>query len=139
MKGDQGIQGIQGEAGTPATAIKLDDMLAPDDNTDLNATASLHGLMGKADKSKLDGIAAGADVTGAANVAAAGAVMNSLLTERGSIIYRNATVPAELLHGNDGQVLTSKGHAADPIWADAVGGVTAAQLHYVQILAWVRI
>jgi hypothetical protein len=44
---------------------------------------------------------------------------NALLTERGSIIFRNATVPAELLHGTDGQVLTTKGDGADPIWATA--------------------
>lgn len=43
-----------------ADAIKLDDLAAPDDNTDLDATASLHGLMPKADKSKLDAIDASA-------------------------------------------------------------------------------
>lgn len=41
-------------------AIKLDDLAAPDDNTDLDATASLHGLMPKVDKSKLDAIEASA-------------------------------------------------------------------------------
>lgn len=45
-------------------AIKLDDFTAPDDTTDLDASAALHGLMPKADKSKLDGVDAGADVTG---------------------------------------------------------------------------
>jgi len=49
-------------------------------------------------------------------------VANSLLTERGSVIFRNATVPAELKHGNDGEVLTTKGDGADPIWA--TGGNT---------------
>lgn len=52
-----------------------------------------------------------------------GAMAKSLLTERGSIIYRNATIPAELLHGTDGQVLTTKGNNADPIWTTA-GGMT---------------
>lgn len=47
-----------------ADAIKLDDLAAPDDTTDLDATASMHGLMSKADKSKLDGISSGADATG---------------------------------------------------------------------------
>lgn len=41
--------------------IKLDDLATPDDNTDLDATASLHGLMSKADKSKLDGVDANAN------------------------------------------------------------------------------
>jgi hypothetical protein len=47
---------------------------------------------------------------------AAGAIMPSLLTERGSIIYRNATIPAELLHGTVGDILQSGGHNADPSW-----------------------
>ena len=37
-------------------SIKLSELAAPDDNTTLDATASLHGLMPKADKSKLDAI-----------------------------------------------------------------------------------
>lgn len=39
-----------------ADAIKLDDLATPDDNTDLNATASVHGLMPKGDKAKVDAI-----------------------------------------------------------------------------------
>jgi hypothetical protein len=31
-----------------SSAVKLDDLLAPDDNTDLDATTSVHGLMPKA-------------------------------------------------------------------------------------------
>lgn len=54
-----------------ADAIKLDDLAAPDDNTDLDATTGAHGLMSKADKSKLNGIEASADVTDAVNVGAA--------------------------------------------------------------------
>jgi len=57
------------------TATKLDDLTAPDDTEDLDATDALHGLMSKADKGKLDAIEAGANVTDAANVAAAGALM----------------------------------------------------------------
>lgn len=57
--------------------IKLDDLAAPDDNTDLDATAIKHGLMAKLDKIKLIGIEDNADVTDATNVDAAGAVMNS--------------------------------------------------------------
>jgi len=37
-----------------AVATKLDDFAAPDDNTDLNASASAHGLMPKLDKIKFD-------------------------------------------------------------------------------------
>jgi len=58
-----GVHGVG--AGTVAktadiTATKLDDFTAPDDNTDLDATTAKHGLMPKADKSKLDGVEAGA-------------------------------------------------------------------------------
>jgi hypothetical protein len=58
-------------------------------------------------------------------------IAKSLLTERGSIIFRDATGPAERLHGNDGDVLTSKGHGADPIFAAPTGGGGAGG-----VLAW---
>lgn len=51
------------EAVVAAKTVKLDDLTAPDDTTDLDAAAAKHGLMPKADKVKLDAIAAGADVT----------------------------------------------------------------------------
>lgn len=63
--------------GLALTTRKLDDFGATDDNTDLDATTLAHGLMPKADKVKLDGVEEQADVTDAANVAAAGAVMES--------------------------------------------------------------
>ena len=44
------------------TNIKLDDFDAAEDNTDLDASAAAHGLFAKADKIKLDAIAAGAQV-----------------------------------------------------------------------------
>jgi len=43
-----------------------------------NATTSVSGLMSSSDKTKLDGVEDGADVTDATNVSAAGAVMKSL-------------------------------------------------------------
>tara|TARA_R110000772_G_scaffold143235_1_gene252750 strand:- start:18733 stop:20298 length:1566 start_codon:yes stop_codon:yes gene_type:complete len=48
-------------------ATKIDDFATPDDNTDLDASTSLHGLMSKNDKIKLDAIEllATADQTGA--------------------------------------------------------------------------
>lgn len=61
---DHHVKYTDAEAKAQAEAAKLDDHAAPDDNTDLDATAALHGLMPKTDKSKLDGIAALADVTG---------------------------------------------------------------------------
>jgi len=61
---DHHVKYTDAEAKAQAQGAKLDDHAAPDDNTDLDATTLKHGLMPKADKSKLDGIAAGADVTG---------------------------------------------------------------------------
>jgi hypothetical protein len=55
--------------------IKIDDFTAGDDNTDLDASASKHGLMPKTDKVKIDTVETNADVTDATNVASAGAVM----------------------------------------------------------------
>jgi len=66
---------------TLITATKLDDLTAPDDTTDLDATAAKHGLMSKAYASKLDGIEASADVTDTTNVTSAGALMDSELTD----------------------------------------------------------
>lgn len=60
------------EAKTQAEAAKLDDHGTPDDGTDLDATAALHGLMPKTSVSKLAGIDTGAkdDQTGAEMVTA---------------------------------------------------------------------
>lgn len=38
--------------------------------------------------------------------------------ERGDILYRNASGWVNLHHGTDGQIFTTKGDGADPIWAD---------------------
>lgn len=84
------------------------------------------GFMSAADKTKLDGIEAAADVTDAANVASAGAIMASVLTERGDILFRDATVPAALPHGAAGDLLTSGGHGADPSWSGAIPAAVAA-------------
>ena len=51
-----------------------------------SATTSLAGVMSATDKTKLNGIEASADVTDAANVAAAGAVMESDFTANGQLV-----------------------------------------------------
>ena len=48
-------------------AIKLDDFTAPDDNTDLDASSAKHGLMPKADKSRIDDGSILPDIVRAAN------------------------------------------------------------------------
>lgn len=52
--------------------IKLDELAAPSDGTTLDATALLHGLMSKADKTKLDSLHAGGTLSIAATVPGAG-------------------------------------------------------------------
>ena len=62
----------------PTFTVDADGRLTAAGTTSLNtATTSANGLMSSTDKSKLDGIESGADVTDATNVNAAGAVMNS--------------------------------------------------------------
>jgi len=51
---------LDAEVIAAAKTVKLDDFTTPDDNTDLDATNAKHGLMSKADKAKLDAIAAAA-------------------------------------------------------------------------------
>ncbi len=49
----------------------------------------------------------------------------AILTTRGDIIYRNATVPARLAKGTNGHVLTMG--ADDPAWSAPAGGGSDAQ------------
>ena len=50
-------------------------------------------------------------------------ITKNLLTQQGDVIYASAaSTPAVLHPGTDGQVLTSKGSGANPIWADSAGG-----------------
>ncbi len=49
-------------------------------------------------------------------------ILKALLTTRGDIIYRNATVPARLAKGSGGNVLTMG--ANDPAWAAPAAGAT---------------
>lgn len=71
-------------------AIKLDDLAAPDDNTDLDATTLVHGLLSKLDKIKLDGIETGAT----ADMSAA-----ELLTAIKTVDGTGSGLDADLLDG----------------------------------------
>jgi len=76
---------LQKGSTTAARTITLPDAtgtvaLTSDIVTYSNATTSTSGLMSSADKTKLDGIETGADVTDTANVTSAGALMDSEVT-----------------------------------------------------------
>ena len=70
--------------------------------------AGAAGFMTGADKTKLDGVEALADVTDTANVNAAGAVMETDYTAKGSVLAASAaSTPANLAVGTNGQRLTA--------------------------------
>jgi len=89
---DAGINLAGGLSYTPST----NTLTQTDNNTTYSvATTSANGLMSSTDKSKLDGIESGADVTDSSNVATAGALMatggilSGTVKVTGSIIYEN--------------------------------------------------
>lgn len=81
-----------------------------------NATTSTDGAMSSSDKTKLNGIESGADVTDATNVAAAGAVMdgdfstNGLMTRTGAGTYASRTITG----GNEITVTNGDGASGNP-------------------------
>lgn len=87
-------------------AIKLDDLAAPDDNTDLDASAAKHGLMPKW------------------TIALIRALLDFLGTTRGSVIYRGASGWTTLIPDTAGKVLTDGGVGADPSWQTSGSGYT---------------
>ncbi len=95
--------------------------------------ATSAGFMSAADKTKLDAIEALADVTDATNVTSAGAIMKTLLTEKGDIISASAaSTPVAIAHGTAGDVLVSGGDGALPAWTaveTAHGNLTGGSKH----------
>ncbi|MCB1997738.1 MAG: response regulator [Rhodoferax sp.] len=77
-----------------------------------------------AEASKLAGIEAGADVTDAANVAAAGAVMLSTVTAKGDVLAASGSgALVRVAVGTDGQVLTADAASSGGVkFADAASG-----------------
>jgi len=60
-------------------------------------------------------------------------IAKNLLTQQGDVIYASgASTPAVLHPGTDGQVLTTKGSGANPVWADGGAGADIA----AQTLSW---
>ena len=96
-------------------ANKLDDLTAPDDNTDLNATVSAHGLLPKLGGGTTNFLRA--DGTWAAPAGG-----SSPLTTKGDL-FGYSTVDARIPVGTNGQVLTADSAEALGVkWATASGG-----------------
>lgn len=86
--------------------------------------AGASGFMVGADKTKLNGIEALAEVTSTAKVNSAGAVMETDYTAKGDVLAASAaSTPAVVSVGTDGQVYTADAASATGTkWADAAGG-----------------
>lgn len=92
------------------SVLKLDDFAAPDDNTDLDASATKHGLMPKWTSALIS------------------ALLDLISTTRGAILYRGATAWSALSPGTSGDVLTSNGAGADPSYETPSGGSGITEL-----------
>lgn len=119
--------GVIDQIETDFLARKLDDLAAPDDNTDLDASASKHGLMPKTDKVKLDAIGGGVNVYQATlQVIPTGA-------------YTHILFETEVTDDNgefDSSVVTG---AADSTVSDKLhdtGAFTEAEAYYVGRTVW---
>ena len=58
----------------------------------------------------------------------AGTDVGLTITSQGDLLYRNASGPAALSAGTDGQVLTTKGAAANPVWQTPASSGIATSL-----------
>jgi hypothetical protein len=92
-----------------ADALKLDDLATPDDNTDLNASTSRHGLLRKLSGTATEYL----DGSGAwSSPAGGGGGMTNPMTTAGDIIKGGASgAPQRLGIGTDGHALVSDGSA----------------------------
>lgn len=111
--------GVQSVSVTPPV---LDTGTASDPVIDMQpATAAQDGHATAAQITKLDAIETAADVTDAANVASAGAIMDADITANGNLITKAAGVIAEIVPGLAGTILTSAGVGIPPVFAGSTG------------------
>ena len=95
------------------------------------------GVMIAADKTKLDGIEIGADVTDSGNVTTAGAVMRSVITTIGDLITASSVGPVvtdRIAGGAAGTVLVGNGAGVKPSF-QAVAGLAVDVLDAVVAVA----
>ncbi|MDO8691356.1 MAG: hypothetical protein Q7R39_15325 [Dehalococcoidia bacterium] len=58
------------------------------------------------------------------------AILASLLTNRGDLVFRDAAGPARLAPGASGQFLKSQGPGADPVWAESPSSLVPLVSYY---------
>lgn len=106
------VDSVNGQTGT----VVLD----PDD---LDDSLTTNKFVTATDLSKLSGIETGADVTDSTNVAAAGAIMENMVTTKGDMLVASAAATMERLPvSTDGYVLTlDSGQSVGVKWAAAPG------------------
>lgn len=112
-------------------AIKLDDLAAPDDNTDLNASASAHGLLPKLSNVVTEylngqgGFSLPPGSSGGTDVAVAdGGTGRSTGTTAYSLIATGTTATGAqqtLANGATTEILVGGGASALPVWTTATG------------------
>ncbi len=110
-------------------AIKLDELSAPDDNTDLNASTSAHGLLRKLDNNSahfLDGT--GAWSTPAGGGGGGSVASDTIWDTKGDLaVASGADAASKLAVGSNGQVLTADSAQTLGVkWAAGGGGTTVA-------------
>ena len=99
------------------------------DSDDIDDSGKTHQFATAAQLSKIDGVEASADVTDATNVAAAGAVMGTLIDAKGDLIVGSAAdAAARLAVGTNDHVLTADSSATNGVkWAAVSGGSGIAE------------
>ena len=137
----QDIVGAMVDGGTETNiAVTYDDsggklnFVSTDTNTTYSeATGSAEGLMSIAHHDKLDGIESGADVTDTANVTAAGALMDSELTDLSGV--KGVTISTLQAKPSEGGFVNGDKTKLDGIEAGATADQTQADINGLGITA----
>ena len=115
-------------AGTNVTIAADGTISSTDTNTTYsNATQSADGLMSSTDKEKLDGIETGADVTDTDSVTAAGALMDSEVTNLAQVKAFDSSDYAAASHNHDDRYYTET--EADNRFVNVTGDTMTGALY----------
>jgi hypothetical protein len=107
-----------------ADAIKIDDLAAGDDNTDLNVSTTKHGLTPKLSNVATEYLSG----TGVFSTPSGSGIPSTIVDAKGDLIAATAAdTVARLAVGSNGQVLTAdSGESTGIKWAAAPGGGVVA-------------